>query len=198
MIVYRENETALLIKVAEGDKSAFTELFHAYRDKLFSFIYRMTASVEASEDVVQDVFLKIWIGRETLREVDNFNAYLFRIARNHAINGLKRMAHETLIISGLRSEQAGTGTEEQLDQKAIQELIKRAVDSLPEQQKKVYTLGRENGLSQQEIAAALNISVSTVKSHMNQALKTIRQSLRAAFPVTTSQVILALAALLAK
>ena len=69
----------LLTAIAGGDEMAFTRLFNAYHEKLYTFILRLTQSSETAEDVLQDVFFKIWANRKLLTDIDNFNAYLFRI-----------------------------------------------------------------------------------------------------------------------
>ncbi len=79
---------------ADGDELAFTHLFHAYKFKLYGFISKLTGSPDTAEDVVQDVFLKLWKDRQALRHVESFGSYLFRMAQNHAINGFRKMARK--------------------------------------------------------------------------------------------------------
>src|SRR5690242_18394428 len=102
-----ENEKRLLMQVSEGGEEAFGTLFHQYRNRLYAFIFGIVRSREMAEDVVQDVFLKIWIRREELAAVDNFKAYLFRISQNHAINHLRRMSKETLVLLEKQHRQDG-------------------------------------------------------------------------------------------
>lgn len=174
-----ENERLLLQRASDGDEEAFASLFHAYRDKLFSFIYRLSQSRETAEDVVQDVFLKIWQQRGRLNVIDNFNAFLYRMSYNHTINLLKRSSKETLVLmeASQRQRTAPALPDEQLIYDAIQQYIADVVSHLPPQQKAVYTLSREEHLKQDEIARRLDISLSTVQNHMTQALRTIREKL---------------------
>lgn len=167
----------MLQDVARGDEQAFARLFHAYRDKLYGFILKITGSRELAEDVVQDVFLKIWTHRSNLHEVENFNAYLFRMSHNQVMNGLKRMNLESSIRLRLARlvQAAAEDPESVLMYKHTRELLKEAVEQLPPQQKLVYQLSREQGLKQEEIANQLNISAQTVKNHMSQALRSIRE-----------------------
>lgn len=147
------------------------------RHKLFSFLMRLTQSPEATEDVIQDIFMKLWRNRRSLSEIENFSSYLFRMAQNQCITQFRRMAKETLILTRLASDAAPTRstTEELLAAKEVQEQLQQAVAKLTPQQKLVFTLSREKGLKYEEIAAELNISSSTVKNHMIDALRTIRQ-----------------------
>jgi RNA polymerase sigma-70 factor (ECF subfamily) len=171
------NENELLQLAASGDQSAFAELFLQNRHKLFSFLMRLTQSPEATEDVIQDIFMKLWRSKSSLREIDHFSSYLFKMAQNQCITHFKRMAKETLIISRLASDSRPpqSSTEEQLALKEVQQQLQQAVSKLTPQQKLVFTLSREKGLKYEEIAAELNISSSTVKNHMIDALRIIRQ-----------------------
>jgi len=178
-----EQEKLLLKQMAEGNEKAFETIFHAYRDKLFAFIFRLSASKEVSEDIVQDVFLKVWKKRETLSGVENFNAFLFRIAHNHAINQLKRLSKETLVRSKAKINPSGsTAPDKQLTFKNLQRALEEIVAHLPPRQKEIYRLKRERHLKQDEIARQLHISPSTVKNHLTQALRTIREKLRHYYP----------------
>jgi RNA polymerase sigma factor (sigma-70 family) len=134
--------------------------------------------------VVQEVFLKVWTNRGKLQDVENFGAYLYCMTRNNAISGMRRMALETRIVSELSRNTlvSGKPADEALLQKQVLEKVKEAVDQLPKQQRLVYTLSREQGLLQEEIARQLNITLSTVQNHMTQALKNIRKHLYHYFP----------------
>lgn len=175
-------EKELLQLAASGNPSAFAELFLQNRHKLFSFLMRLTQSPEATEDVIQDIFMKLWRSRASLPGIDQFSSYLFRMAQNQCITHFKRMAKETLILSRIASNAppSQSTTEDQLALKEVQEQLQRAVSKLSPQQKLVFTLSREKGLKYEEIAAELNISSSTVKNHMIDALRIIRQHFHAA------------------
>lgn len=181
------NEKELLRLTAAGDEMAFRLLFDTYRNKIFFYILRMTESRQAAEDVLQDVFLKIWQERTTLEKVDNFNAWLYKLAQNRTLNGLKRMARETLILAELgklNQEHASPDAEEHLASLELQKILNDAVEKLPSQQKLVYHLSRVDGLKHKEIARRLNISPLTVKKHMQQALQFIREQFNHHYPVT--------------
>ena len=169
--LYEERD--LLCRVAKGDEAAFGVLFHAYHQRLGAYIYRLTESFPATEEIVQDVFVKIWLKRATLSEVECFDAYVFTAARNHAFNYLRKLARE-------RAHQASLPAEEVLVQEEPDErvaLLEQAISHLPRQQKNVYLLHRRQGLSHAEIAAQLHLSVETVKKHMSLALRSIRDYL---------------------
>lgn len=187
-------ERRLLAAIAAGDETAFGEVFHAWRDKLYYYLLRITQSAETAEDQVQDIFIKIWVHRHKLTDVDDFGAWLFTVARNHALSGMRRMALETVMMGDLRREAivAGRPVDEALLFKQIREKLKSIVDALPAQQKLVYQLGREQGLKHEEIARQLNISTSTVRNHMSLALQTIRTKLLEYYPAASVGLVLGL------
>jgi RNA polymerase sigma-70 factor (family 1) len=170
------NENALLDLVAQGDESAFRVVFDHYRDAIFAFSLKVTRHESIAEEIVQDVFLKIWINRSGLGEIRNFADFLYIIARNHTFNSLRSLARERklLIDTSADLQIAGVSTEAIIVQRDYDRLLLLAVAQLPPQQKLVYTLGRQQGLSREEIAVQLNISPGTVKVHMAQALRTLR------------------------
>jgi RNA polymerase sigma-70 factor (ECF subfamily) len=102
-------EKELLQGVAEGNELAFGQLFHNWRDKLYFFILRIVDSSSITEDLVQDVFVKIWVNRETLSTIENFGAYLYTMARNEAISGMRRKASETVILAELQRVSTAAG-----------------------------------------------------------------------------------------
>lgn len=180
-------ERDLLHRVRQGDEEAFAQLFYAYKRKLFSFVHGFMDGSQRAEDIVQDVFLKIWIHRDKLDEIDNFSAYLFRMVHNRVIDHLKRRSRETLLrATSFDTETADFHSPEYLlREKEVLAKIREAVDSLSPQQRRIYQLHREQGLKQQEIARMLNLSLSTVQNHMLCALNGIRHYL-AAYYVSVS------------
>ena len=177
------NENELLKQIVQGDEIAFEQLFQLYKNKLYAFIYQLSGSVTIAEDVLQEVFLKIWRNRTQLTGIDNFNAYLYRMAQNHAVNVLRRQSRDALLLTEVQrlAPQKVFG-DEWLAAKEVQTALQQAISSLPARQRKVYQLGHEQGLSYEEIANMLNISTSTVRNHMVQALKTIREYIALHFP----------------
>lgn len=177
--LFPENEKQLLQQASEGDEEAFAQIFNAYSHKLYAFIYRLAGSKELAEDVVQDVFLKLWQQRGMLNIVDNFNAFLYRMSYNHAINLLKRLSKETLILMEARQHNSNEPLppDEQMIFNRVQQYIAKIVNDLPPQQKTVYQLSREQNLTQEGIARRMDISISTVQNHMTQALRKIKESL---------------------
>jgi len=169
--------------VSEGDENAFAQLFKMHYNQLGDFILRITESRPLTQEIVQDVFLKIWLNRHTLATIQCFNAYLMVMARNHAFNCLKQLARENnrkkeWEYSVLR---LAVDTEEAMPGSVVRDttqLLEEAVELLPPRQKNVYILSRREGISQEGIAKKLNISHGTVKKHMVLALRFLKHHLR--------------------
>lgn len=173
-------EKILLSKVAEGDEHAFAELFNNYYNLLGTFIMRLTESELLTQEIVQDVFVKIWVNRSVLADVECFKAYLIVVARNHAFNSLKQIAREKIrqkewVNTVLRLAANAADEPETIN---TNDLIDQAVALLPPQQKKVYLLSRREGMRQDEIAKELNVSLETVKKHMVLALRFLKNHIR--------------------
>jgi RNA polymerase sigma-70 factor (family 1) len=191
-------EGNLLRQVAEGNESAFSELFHACRDKLYSFTLRICGSPQQAEDIVQDIFLKVWVMRAELLEIKDFQQYLFRMSHNHAINLLKKEARESILLSKIRIPSSLSVTEQEVQRRETEAFVRNAIDRLPRQQKQVFILSREQGLNQEEISEKLHITIPTVKSHMTQALRSLRSRCKSLYPIVKSMIILVLTFLLKK
>lgn len=166
-------------EVAAGDPESFRVLFARYSSRIYLFALKLTRSKETAEEVVQDVFLKIWDDRLNLTVIENFEAYIHVVTRNHCYNILKRMAAEARAKVAIGKEmcEMHTETEESIILHDYQHLLHRVVEQLPAQQRTVYSLCHGEGLKYEEAAERLHISKFTVKTHMQQALRAIRANL---------------------
>ncbi len=168
------DEKALLLRVAAGDERAFCLLFEQYHRLLATHVMRITRSHELTEEIVQDVFLKIWMSRETLSEIHDLRAYLYIVSKNHALNGLKKAARERAILNKEDPELAekffSIPEPEQPDH---YDLIDEAIDHLPPRQQKVYLLSRHERKKYSEIADQLGLSRETVKKYLQLATESI-------------------------
>jgi RNA polymerase sigma-70 factor (ECF subfamily) len=175
---FREKEW--LRQVAEGDESAFKALFDAYWDHIYTVAYCLTKSVLPAEDMVQEIFLKIWLGREQLKAIEQFENYLFIVARNHIYTALKKEHLEHRLRQPVLDWLEGQRDtpEQQLLFKESHQLVQQAISRLTPQQQLIYRMTREQGLSHDQVAARLNISANTVRNHIVNSLKIIREYLR--------------------
>lgn len=180
--LFREKELCLL--VSEGDEAAFRELFHQYMPSLHPAILKMVKIENVTNDIIQDTFLKVWINRDKLPDIEYPRLWVLRIAYYQALNFLRnKTIHQKAL--GKIAAKADTvhdthETEDRVAFNNVSNCIKQAVYKLPEQQKKVYQLSRENGYKIAEIAQTLQLSEQTVKNTLGRSLKFIREYLEKA------------------
>lgn len=169
-------ERCLLRQLADGDLAAFRLLYDNYRDKVFFYVLRLTGSRQLAEDILQEVFIKVWVGRDKMKDIRSLDAWLFTLAKHKIINGFKRLSLEHAIITEMANniEEPVDSTMHVVDYKEIKRVLQTAIEQLPPQQKIIYRLRREQGLRNDEIASKLNISPLTVKKHIAQASRAIR------------------------
>lgn len=169
----------LLNAVASGDKGAFTKLFYMFHQELGEFILKLTKSKPIAEEVVQEVFIKVWTHREALSGVKSFRAYLFTVARNHAFNVLRDETRKTLLIEDFERYPLVDTDDTAVEKEALYAIVEKAVALLPPQQQKVWKLNKEEGLPYQKIAEQLKLSPLTVKRHISLAMASIIRYVRA-------------------
>jgi RNA polymerase sigma-70 factor (family 1) len=171
------NESYLLNRVAQDDELAFEELFMGYHHQLGEYILMLTHSQELTEDIVQEVFLKVWMNREKLTEINNFSSYLFILTRNYTLNSLRRMLNHNKYQEYYKQqfddmEPAEPPADNLNNNPDIQVLVDQAIARLPSQQQKVFLL-RMQGLKNPEIADKMQISTDSVKKYQQWALKSV-------------------------
>lgn len=168
----------LFDQIAQGDETAFKTLFHRYLPKLYPFIVKFTRSEQATRELVQETFIRVWLNRDKLPGIENPGGWLFTVASNECYSYARKNALYTKFSQPLNTE-SGTApaTEDWLHGKELHRLIGQAVDLLPPQRKKIYQMSRNHGKSIREIAEELNISPNTVKNALVTALQFIRDYL---------------------
>lgn len=175
-----DEHTDLLQRVTAGEEAAFRTLFNAYRVKLYYFIYKIIDNPTDAEELVQDLFVRLWSSRQQLADVQNLDSYMFIAARNRAMDHLKKTARERTNhhewLGSLDPQQ--TDTDHLLDYKESKQLIDDAVRQLPPQQARIFHLSKEMGMSRQAIAEELGLSENTVRNHLAEAIKTLKDHLR--------------------
>ena len=170
------DEKALFRLIAEGDKEAFRQLFHHYNKMLQPFVARLTRSPQATEEVLQETFLKIWLNRAKLVQVEQPKAYIVRIVSNEAMNYLRGQARDHRLFEEIRPLLVveSPSPEQALFYRETETLLQEAVERLPVACRQIYRMSREQYMRIPEIATELNLSSSTVKNQLVKALKSIR------------------------
>lgn len=187
------SERELILAIAEHDPVAFQQLFASYYPQLYPQIKKITQSDLVTEDLLQETFLKVWINRDKLPEIENLRAWILRIAYYQAFTYLRRQSlHERKVNQLTTSEgtKPGTQTEDLLSFRELKKAVAEAIRKLPPQQKKVYLLSREQGLKNREIADVMNLSEQSVKNTLVRALKLIREEVERAGHVIFSVLLL--------
>lgn len=172
-------EKELFAQLAKGDPQVFRRLLYHYRGRIFGQALAYLKNTHKAEDIVQDVFMTLWTQREKLTEIENPEGYLLTIARNKIITELrKRIAADTLNTPEEIQLESSFSAYKGFETNQTLQIIQSAIDKLPSQQKKVFQLTKQQGLSYDEVASQLGISRETVKAHMVKALSTLRMLLR--------------------
>lgn len=181
-------DRALLLAVRDGDEEAFAQLLSRYWIPLLAFVISLTGSDSGAEDVAQEIFIRIWAHRESWEDRGSPRAYLYRIARNMALNARRdgQAGHHRLSSlpaaeisrnGALRARQSDH-PESRVAVRTLEADIRQAVEALPTRRREVFVLARFQGLSHREIAEAMGISLQTVANHMRLALEGLREALR--------------------
>lgn len=174
------NEQNLIRQLSEGDQTAFRTLFETYYPRVRTFIACIVKEESTAEDIAQELFVKIWERREIFqREIASFGGYLYRMARNAALNSIRRTAN--LDLSDVRFSESvpDASFEEEYYAREKELFIKLVVCRMPEQRRRIFEMSRYLGMDNQSIADALNLSKKTVENHLTLALKELRHALAA-------------------
>ena len=168
-------ERELLQQIARGDESAYTLVFNHYSKQVFNVAMLYLKDTTTAREVVQEVFLKIWLKRETMPAVEDLTAYLFILTRNHIYDSFKKQANlvKALDHFSLHQPSAIDNADYRLQERQYDHLLDKVVSNLPPERKKVY-IARKEGMSNEEISVRMNISIHTVKKQMQLAMQTVR------------------------
>ena len=186
--------TQLVNRLIDGDVNAFEKIYRGYFSKVLSFVYRFSLSREDTEEVVQDVFLKLWEKRNSVNREKNLDTFLYVIAKNLVIDRIR-----TLVASRKRLQQLRISQENDIPQNAteqlvnfyeLKEIIEQLIDELPTRRRMIFKMNREKGLYYKEIADLLNISQGTVEKQMSQAIHTLKTSLALKYHIHIDLIIL--------
>jgi RNA polymerase sigma-70 factor (ECF subfamily) len=174
------NDFQFMEKLAQGDHESFRRLFMQYFPKLKIFIAGFVKSEAIAEELSQDIFVKIWEKRKALTEVQSFNAYIYRMAKNAVLNYFQHEYVKERYIGQLSPDSA-IPADELFHAKETELLIQLTVAKMPTQRKKIFELSRKSQLKNEEIARKLHLSKKTVENHLNLALREIREALKKIF-----------------
>jgi len=175
------NEESLLVKrIINKDKRAFEIVYNQYFGVLVSYAYRFMDTIEESEEIVQEVFVKFWDKCDTLAEDSSLKSYLYRSVHNTCLNLIKhgkvKDVYKDYVVNFM--ENSETIVFDENSENDVMDRILREVDNLPPRCSEIFKLSRFEGLKYQEIADHMEISVKTVEVQMGKALRVLRESLK--------------------
>ena len=172
-------DKSLFQQISAGDEKAFRAIFDLHKVDLYKIALRLTRSHVIAEEIIQELFIGLWVSKEHLNKVEDPSSYIYRILLNKLGKYAKKEAAQRNIKAASRNVPASTNaTEELVDAHETQRMIDQALVKLPKNQKIVYRLSRQEGLSNYEIASHLHVSTNTVKSHLYRAIWFIRSHLK--------------------
>jgi RNA polymerase sigma-70 factor, ECF subfamily len=171
------DEKNLLLAIKYDDPDAFKKIYLRYHLKVYYFAYRFFKNKEEAEEVVQEVFIRIWNNRKLLNENLSFNSYLFTIAKNYIFNQKRNNLNHQAFINFLIPfcSETENSTEEAVISNDLEKHLQKAIENLPPQRKLIFKKSREEGLTYPQIASELKISERTVESQIRLAIKWLRE-----------------------
>jgi RNA polymerase sigma-19 factor, ECF subfamily len=176
-VLYSDED--LMQEIKADNMFAFDALYKKYCKRVYKFAYSILKTREEAENLMQDVFLKLWENRNKLEEDSSVKSYVFTITYNSAISVIRKKARESEFVEYLKSVQKidEDPVNMKLEYNELTNKLDEIINTLPKRQKEVYILRRVKGLKNNEIAKQLHVSVNTIENHMGRALKTIRTNL---------------------
>lgn len=169
-------DAQLVMLLVQDDEAAFKELYVRYKDKLFSFCFSFLKAEDETQDMVQEIFIRIWEIRHFLEPRSSFSSFLYTVARNRVLNYLRDVDTRTQAHYALqmRKNDPSDTVESEMIYREYQKILSDAIEQLPLQRKRIFNMSRMENLSHKEIASQLDISVYTVQEHISEALRFIR------------------------
>ncbi|WP_319501470.1 RNA polymerase sigma-70 factor [uncultured Draconibacterium sp.] len=173
------NNETLINRFIEGDKTAINDLYAEYSPRLYRFAMAYLKSESEVLDIVQEVFVNVWMNRNKLKKDSNLDAYLFTVAKNTIVSVFRKKLSEKDYLEYLKNKSITNSidTESQFNYNQLSDKLNDLVEQLPPQRKKIYQLSKEQGLANKTIAAELGISTKTVEDHLSKASKFIKKNL---------------------
>lgn len=175
-------EDKYIAELNQGSYKAFDALYTMYSKRLYAFVYKLTKSEADAVEIVQDVFVKIWLNRESILLDTSFQSYIFTIAKNAVINKIRTNVNSPVFVDYVAYLNERKLSEENitapLNYDDFRRYLNKVKEHLSETQRNVFELIKEQGYSNQEAAKQLNLSEQTVKNQLSIALKTLREKMK--------------------
>lgn len=172
------DEKTLVISLRQGSNEAFTTLYKCYWRQVYNFSRLYLTNKDVAEEVVQEVFVKVWESRDFIREEENFKGLLFIITRNLIFNQFRKSLNEDFYkMTVLAAMEESYNMEEEIDAHNLSEYVDQLIEELPPRRREIFNMSRKQHKSYREIAQELNISEKTVENQIGEALKYLKQNI---------------------
>ncbi len=177
----KEKYEDLIRRIKSSNAEAFEEVFKSYHDELYNFLVYKIGDSQTAEDILQDVFIKLWENRHQLKTNLSIKAYLYTIAKNLALNYFR---HKKVILKFQQEIEMSSSQDQSPSPQSVLEFeefsskLFEVLENLPEQQRLIFMMSRQSNLSHKDISERLNLSIKTVETHIGRALKTLAKSLK--------------------
>lgn len=173
------NETGIITQLQAGDVKAFSSIFRCYYEPLCFFAERYLRDIQAAESIVQDVFVRLWESRDQLTIQSSLKSFLYASVRNACLNQIKHDDFSTsLDDESDRPDSPAARPDIQAESSELAEALERAMNTLAPRCRQIFAMAKFDGMSYKEIAEVLNISINTVKTQLQRALKILSKSLQ--------------------
>ncbi len=167
-----------VLALKAGDQRVLRKIFFEMQPRVYRFLWLKTRSVEISEDLVQQTFMRLWDARKKLRATSNLETYIFRIASNLATDELRRSDRQKEVHLEVTEPVAATSADSEVRYNQLAQAVDRIVSTLPDAPRTAFLLSRYEGLSHKEIAEVMNISIKTAEKHISKALQVLKEGLK--------------------
>ncbi len=173
-------EVKLLIALQSGSQTAFAQIYRLYSARIYLNILKMVKSEADAQELLQDVFYKVWAKRELIDPEQSFRSYLFQIAKYTVYNFIRKNKLDQQVQDYVRQHlsEGYTHIEEELDYRESEAWLSSTIEKLPPQRKLIFKLCKVEGKSYTEVSELLGISTSTINDHIVKATKFIKESYR--------------------
>lgn len=173
------NEVDLLLRLRDGNESAFADLYQRYSGRIYGNLLKLVKDREAAQELLQELFVKIWENRRMIRIESSFSAYLFATSRHMVYNYMRHL----LVAQKAEARLARTQSElyqhveEGVRYRELEESIRKAIEALPPQRQRIYRLCKLEGKSYDEVSSMLGISTATINDHIVKATRFLKKRL---------------------
>jgi RNA polymerase sigma-70 factor (family 1) len=178
-ILKDDQQKQLLVLLRQGNEPAFNTLYKAYSKPLYLRVLRMVKNADDADELLQELFIKLWDNRKIIDLEKSFKSYMYTIAHNLVSNYFRKIANDQALIRSILQNATiyYLNAQELLENKEVSKLLQQAIDQLTRQRKQVFQLCKIEGKSYEEAAELMGISIATINSHMTKSLQSIREYL---------------------